>query len=155
MSTEISVNGLLAVERIALDVVVASMRPAFEEIGRIVQSRPGPTAAEIAQRLWMRELFSSTALGFGIALPHAHVHGLATPVAAFLRARAPIPFGSPDEQPVSEMLALLIPPGDTAARLELIASFVQLFSEHGFRAALRQCRDAHSVWRLFDDRLRV
>jgi mannitol/fructose-specific phosphotransferase system IIA component (Ntr-type) len=55
---------------------------------------------------------------------------------------------------VSDLLALLVPPKGTVSHLELLASFVQMFADHAFRAALGRCSDAHSVWRLFDERLR-
>ncbi len=154
MFATVRTAALLSKERVALDVPVSAMRPALEEIGRLLQGRQGPTAAEIAQALWKRELYSSTTLGNGIALPHAHLRGLRTPAAAFLRTRAPIPFGAPDGQPVSQMLALLVPAGNTSLRLDLLATFVQMFSERAFREQLSRRIDTHSVWCLFEERLR-
>jgi len=154
MHASVCIDGLLSIERIALDVPVSAMRPAFEEIGRMVRGRCGLAPSDVAELLWKRELYSSTTLGFGIALPHAPIGNFRKPMAAFLRAHKPIPFGAPDGQPVSDLLALLVPAGDKNLMLDLLASFVRLFSDPEFREALRLSKDAHGVWHLFDERLR-
>ncbi len=140
---------LLALDRIMLNAVVSSKQHAFDEIGRLAQPQRGPKAADIASRLWKRELRSSTALGYGIALPHAHVKGLTKPVAVFLRSKDPIAFDAPDGLPVTEVCALLVPKPATAEHFDLLTNFTRMFSDRRFRQALGGCREPLSIWQLF------
>jgi PTS system nitrogen regulatory IIA component len=138
---------------VALDAEVSSREQLFARIGWMVHARRGPTPPEIALHLMKREQRSPTALGHGVALPHAHVPGLRRPVAAFVRPRTPIPMCAPDARPVSDVFALLVPKPGMAAHLELLARLARLLREREFREALGRCTRAHEVERLFEQRL--
>ena len=144
---------LLTPLHVALNAEVSSRDQLFERIGWMIHARRGPTPPEVARHLMTRELRSSTALGHGIALPHADVPGLRRPVAAFVRPRTPISFDAPDGKPVTEVLALLVPRPGTAAHLDLLARLARLLRQREFRDALRECADAQQVERLFEQRV--
>lgn len=141
---------LLSLDRIALNVAVSSKQQAFEEIGRMVYTRRGPKAEEIATRLWKRESRSSTAQGYGMALPHAQVKGLSKPMAAFLRPKDPLAFDAPDGLAVTQVCALLVPKPATAEHFDLLTQLTLMFSDRRFRQLLGQCNASLSVWQLFE-----
>lgn len=141
---------ILSLERILLDAPVTSKQHAFEEIGQLVQLRHGPHPSEIARRLWGRELHGTTALGYGLAIPHAQVKGLKRPVAAFMRPRVPIAFEAPDGKPVSDLLALLVPKPAVPQDFALLARLSRMLSDRDFRQALGGCTEALRVWQLFE-----
>lgn len=141
---------LLSLDRIVLNASITSKQHAFEEIGRLVYARRGPKPEEIASRLWKRESRSSTAQGYGIALPHAQVKGLSKPVAAFLRPTEPIAFDAPDGIPVAQICALLVPKPATAEHFDLLTQLTLMFSDRRFRQMLGQCNAALGVWQLFE-----
>lgn len=141
---------LLSLDRIALNIAVSSKQQAFEEIGRMVYARRGPKPEEIASRLWKRESRSSTAQGYGMALPHAQVKGLSKPIAAFLRPKEPLAFDAPDGLAVTQMVALLVPKPATAEHFDLLTQLTLMFSDRRFRQMLGQCTEALSVWQLFE-----
>lgn len=141
---------LLSLDRIALNISVTSKQHAFEEIGRMVYTRRGPKPEEIANRLWKRESRSSTAQGYGIALPHAQVKGLSKPIAAFLRPKEPLAFDAPDGLPVTQVCALLVPKPATAEHFDLLTQLTLMFSDRRFRQLLGQCNASLSVWQLFE-----
>ena len=106
------------------------MEQLFARIGWMVHARSGPTPSEIASHLMKREQRGSTALGHGIALPHAHVTGLRRPVAAFVRTRAPISMITPDARPVSEVFALVVPKPGMQPTAEDIMAFCRQHMAH-------------------------
>ncbi len=146
----LSMKNLLAPECIALDLPLGSVEHSMEEAARVFHQGHGLRRSDVVQRLLKRERRQSTGLGYGIALPHADVHGLTRPVAAFLRARQPIPFQAPDRQPVRDLLVLLVPRPATAGHFELLSHYRRLLAQEPFRQRLAGCADGAGVWRLFE-----
>ena len=108
----------------------------MEEIARVVGERHGLHAVDVYASLVERERIGSTALGCGVAMPHARVKGLARPVAAFVRTRLAIPFDAPDVKPVTDVLVLLVPRQATDEHLLLLAQAAEMFCDHSFREDL-------------------
>ena len=59
--------------------------------------------------LAVRERLGSTAIGKGVALPHARSITVTRPHVAVARSRAGIPWGAPDDLPVTLVLLILTP----------------------------------------------
>lgn len=150
MIEPLRLHDVLSSERVLLNAPVTGMQQAFEAIGRLAGGTSGPLAAEIARRLWGRERHSSTALGYGVAIPHAQITGLRRPVAAFLRCNDPLPFQAPDGRPVFDVLAILVPKPAAPRHFALLADARHLMCHRDFRQALVSCTDAFSIWQLFE-----
>jgi PTS system nitrogen regulatory IIA component len=127
---------LLALEDILLDVDATTRDRVFVEIGRLIAARHGLREQAVVAGLAAREKLGSTALGLGVAIPHARVNGLAHPIAAFVRPRLAIPFDAPDAKPVSFLLFLLVPERATDAHLALLAQAASMFCDKAFRDRL-------------------
>ena len=134
---------------VLLGLEAATKERAFEHIARFIALRHGLCAASVHASLVEREKIGSTALGFGIAIPHARIKGLSRPIAAFVRTKFPLWFGAPDDKPVSDMLVLLVPQEVTDEHLQLLATAAQMFSDRGFRESLRVGADAAAVHSAF------
>lgn len=136
---------LFAPERVALGVPVADKAAALEEIGRLVQRRGGPRGAEVTRWLARREAHGSTALGAGSALAHAHLPRLPAPLAVYLRPRFPIAFDAPDDLPVTDLVALLVPRPATAGHFELLQRLRQRLRHPVLRLELARSDDALEI----------
>ncbi|HVO89364.1 MAG TPA: PTS sugar transporter subunit IIA [Casimicrobiaceae bacterium] len=122
---------------------------AVTELQRVQHVDP----ARALRALWRREQAGSTAIGRGIAIPHARVTGLAAPVSVLIRTRSPIPFEAPDHRPVYLALVILVPEdGDPEAHLQLLAEVVTLLGDRAFRDRLTSASDVRSVLRAFVER---
>ena len=102
----------------------------------------GEDGVRIRQALHERESRASTALGEGVALPHARLSGIEECRAAFLRVEHPVDFGAADGNPVDLVLALLVPEHDVNAQLQRLAEIAERFANPEYRNALRNARDA-------------
>ena len=149
MSESLFMKDILSLQRVVLDASVTSQAEAFEAIGQMVPLRGAAKPAEIAYRLAARERHGTTAMGYGLAIPHAQIKGLRRPLAVFLRPKRAIPFQAPDGKPVTDLLALLVPKPAVAQHFALLTDFTHLMLDRDFRNALAACVDSLEVWQLF------
>jgi PTS system nitrogen regulatory IIA component len=127
---------ILPRENIALDLDVSSKKRAFEQAGLIFENNCGIARSHVSDNLFARERLGSTGLGHGVAVPHGRIKGLKAPIAAFVRLNEPIPFESPDGEPVKLLVFLLIPDHVTQQHLEILSEVAEMFSDDAFRSGL-------------------
>ena len=106
---------------------------------------PGLPAGELAERLRERERLASTALGHGVAIPHARMASLGAARGAFVRLMEPVPFAAPDAHPVDLVFAMVVPEDDVAGHLAQLGEIAPRFSDAAFRDALRGADDDHAL----------
>lgn len=97
----------------AADVILGLGAPTkgavLQDLAAEAASRLGRPGAEILEALRARERLGSTALGRGVALPHARLEGDAPPIALFARLQRPVDFEARDEEPVDLVILVLWP----------------------------------------------
>lgn len=140
----------LGTEDILLDLEVAGRSQLFDALGCHMEREHGLKAALVVAGLDRREQLGSTALGEGIAIPHARVKDLERILIAYARMQSPISFDAPDGGPVTHVLALLVPKQATEEHLQILAEAAQQLSDRGFRQRLLTCATPEEVKRLFD-----
>ena len=136
---------ILPPENVALDLDVSSKKRAFEQAGLLFENNCGIARSIVSDNLFARERMGSTGLGHGVAVPHGRIKGLKTPLAAFVRLAEPIPFESPDGEPVNLLVFLLIPDHVTQQHLEILSEVAEMFSDEAFRAVLSTAPDPSAV----------
>lgn len=97
---------------------------------------------DILDALIERERLGSTALGFGVAVPHGHLPELQTPVAALLTLQNGVDFNSPDDVEVDVIFALLVPEDSNDDHLAILSQVASRFNNSDITDALRQCSAA-------------
>jgi PTS system nitrogen regulatory IIA component len=137
---------ILTPENVVLGLEVSSKKRAFEQAGLIFENNCGIARSVVSENLFARERLGSTGLGHGVAVPHGRIKELKAPLAAFVRLAEPIPFESPDGQPVNLLIFLLIPANVTQQHLETLSEIAEMFSDDGFRNALATDPDPASVF---------
>ena len=96
-------------------------------------------AKYVEHAIWERESTMSTAIGEGVALPHARLRDLDSPVLCFFRLKDPVDFGSPDNKPVSLLFLELTDANDDGMQLNLIAQVARFISSEKNRMRLLTC----------------
>lgn len=85
-----------------------------------------------------RENFGgSTAIGDGIALPHAINAGVSAPGISALTLRRGVDWGAPDGLPVDLLFMIAVPPGEDSLHLQILARLVNLLGQNALVDALR------------------
>ena len=150
MSEVERVAAWLQPEDILVDIPLRNSTHALELIADAVCARHDLDRGPVFRALSRREQAGSTGLGDGLAIPHARIAGIERPLTLLLRAREPIPFKAPDGEPVSLLLAILVPEhGDRNDHLQLLALVAKMLSSPGFRAQLETGADAARIAETF------
>jgi PTS system nitrogen regulatory IIA component len=124
-----------------------SKKRLFETIAQIVsEDQPTLPYDEVLDHLITREKLGSTGLGQGIAIPHCRVGHCDEPLGTLLTLEEPIPFDSPDDQPVDLLFVLLVPEEAHQEHLDILAEVARLFSQADYCARLRAARDNRALY---------
>jgi PTS system nitrogen regulatory IIA component len=97
----------------------------------------GVSARVIHDAVQEREKLGGTGVGDGVAIPHARVPGLETPMGVFARLEAGVDFEAADEQPADLVFLLLSPQEAGADHLKALAGVARTFRKPELRDALR------------------
>jgi PTS system nitrogen regulatory IIA component len=142
------IAAILPVEQIQLNVVATSKKRAFEQAGLLFENRLGIARDKIFDSLLARERLGSTGLGLQVAVPHGRIKGLKKASAALMRVQDPLPFESPDGQPVKLMIFLLVPESANQAHLDILSELAQMLSDKAVRERLCESDNPTDVHRI-------
>ena len=142
------VSRSLQPQHVELDVDIPDVKRALERAAEVICRAHGLDPAPVFRALWRREQIGSTAIGHGVALPHARISGIAEPLMLFTRPKYAIDFDAPDGRLVTRIWVILVPvEGSADDHLKLLASIVEACSDEGLRAHLDSAATADDVGR--------
>jgi PTS system nitrogen regulatory IIA component len=145
------ISKLLTPEHVLLDLDVSSKKRVFEQVGLMFENSHHLARSAVYDSLFAREKLGSTGLGHGIAIPHGRLKHFKETLTAFVRLKQPIPFDSPDGQPVQLIFAVLVPEHATETHLQILSELAQMFSDKTMREQLAACPDAAAAHRLLTE----
>jgi nitrogen PTS system EIIA component len=143
------VGRFLSNDDIVVGLDVPDKKRALEEAALLVGRRYQLNHAAIFRALWRREEIGSTALGHGIAIPHARIAGISEPIVLLVRTKLAIKFGAPDHQPVTILFVILVPEHANEEHLRILATVSEMFSDKAFRDRLGAATEPAAIQRLF------
>ncbi len=100
----------------------------------------------ILQALVEREALRTTAVGNGIAFPHARLENLTRAIFAVATLKNPVQFG---DQPVNIVCLTLVPVSDPSISLKLMAQFSRTLMDESTRKQVLEARDPKTLETLF------
>jgi len=139
---------LLSPEDVRVDLEVSSKKRLFEQVGLLFENQHGLARSVVFDSLFAREKLGSTGLGQGVAIPHGRIKGLKDALGAFVRLAQPVPFESPDANPVSLVFVLLVPEKATEKHLQILSELAQMFSDKALRESMSRAPDAAALHQL-------
>jgi PTS system nitrogen regulatory IIA component len=126
-------------------------REALRELAEAMAAAvPGLAGAELLDLLLEREKLGTTAMGDGIAIPHARIESLDRLLASFGRSRGGIDFESVDGRPTRLFFLLVAPGREGSAHLLTLARLSRLLSGEEFRAKLLAIDSTDELFRAFE-----
>ncbi len=100
---------------------------------------------KLVEALMSRESLGSTAIGQGVAIPHAKSDSVEKLVAAFGLSRKGVDFDSLDGEPAYIFFLLVAPQDSAGPHLKALARISRLLKDKYFRDSLRACTDDKAV----------
>jgi len=107
--------------------------------------------AKLIEALMGRESLGSTAIGQGVAIPHAKCDCVTKLIAAFGIARKGVDFDSLDGESVYLFFLLVAPQDSAGPHLKALARISRLLKDKYFRESLRGCQDTAAVIRIISE----
>lgn len=141
---EAIVNDLRADDR---DSTIVELLEALERAGKVKPEH----REDIILALLKREAVASTALGHGVAIPHAKTRSVSDFCGALGIARDGIDFAASDRQPVTVVFLFLSPEHAISGHLQLMAHIAGLARNPRYLSLLRTARNTKEVEALIAD----
>lgn len=136
------ISPLITPDTTLLDVAFSSKKQLFEHAGNVFARQYPLKPTDVYQSLNERERLGSTGLGYGIAIPHGRIKGLAHAAGAFYRLQAPLEFEAPDGKPVTLCFILLVPKEADEQHLQILGELAQMFGDETMRARMHAVKNA-------------
>ncbi len=134
----IHIRDILTLDRTLYSVVVNSKKKALELIAdTIANSVLSVESHTIFDALIARERLGSTAIGHGIALPHARLEQIDQILGCFIFLKESIDFDAEDHIHVDMLFAFIVPQKSTIEHLELLTSIAHIFLQESTRKNLQ------------------
>lgn len=130
---------------VVLDLDVGTKRGLLQALAARAAQRLARPEPEILRALEDREALGSTALGRGVALPHARLAGDDPPVILFARLHRPIDYEARDEEPVDLAILVLWPEAEAEGFLPALSDTCRALREPQALRRLRGARSAEEV----------
>jgi len=105
----------------------------------------------VLARMQEREELGSTGFGRGVAIPHARIPDVTTPMAVFLRLEAPVAFEAADDMPVDLVFGLLSPEQGGVVHLHALAAISRLMRDEKMHVALSDAPSDEALYALISN----
>ena len=136
------ISSLLNPGSVIADHSFTSKKKLFEHAAGLFEELKGLKRQEVFDSLFERERLGSTALGYGVAIPHGRIKGLGEAAGAFYRINPPLEFDSPDGLPIGLCFILLVPQNADDQHLQILGELAQMLGDAGMRERLMNCNPA-------------
>lgn len=118
----------LSAKTFAVALETADRDEAIAQLCRLAGQSANLNIDDLTRRVLEREQVASTGLPGGIAVPHARLPGLRSPVVAVGRARPGIDFDASDGKPAALIFLIVTTEGDHQSQLEILADIAATFA---------------------------
>jgi PTS system nitrogen regulatory IIA component len=125
---------------------VNSKKQAIQELAAKAAKLTGQNERSVFEVLLQREKLGTTAVGYGVAIPHGKLPKLEKLFGMFARLDRPVDFDALDGQPVDLIFLLLAPEAAGADHLKALARVARLLRDGETVRKLRDSRDAEALY---------
>jgi PTS system nitrogen regulatory IIA component len=145
-TTMIDLSDLIRPDAVLPSLKAGSKKQVLQALAEKAASIAGLPEKAILDALIQREKLGSTAVGGGVAIPHARLPGIERIFGLFAHLARPVDFESLDEQPVDIAVLMLAPEAAGADHLKALARIARVLREPGVVARLRASFDATALY---------
>lgn len=145
----LSLNRILA--RLTSQSVIAKAelnhsKKLFELGGLLLASEPNLDSSEFQNLLSKREMLGSTALGDGVAIPHAVSQKINHPVLAVITLKAGIAFDAPDHKLVDIFICMMLPEQSQTENEDTLKKIAKMAQNEPLKKAIRNSQTSPELY---------
>jgi PTS system nitrogen regulatory IIA component len=143
-----NIDSILVPERTICSLRASSKKRAFELAAKHINlSVPHLETVDVYRGLIEREKLGSTAVGDGIAIPHCRLEGCGSITGSLFVFEDPVDFLAHDDEPVSIMFVLLVPPSETTEHLATLGMLAERLQIKTYRKGLITARNNEELYK--------
>ena len=116
-----NINDMLSDDAFLVNFKGTSKKQVLEELSKLAESKIGINSRSLLENLTKREKLGSTAVGNGIAIPHANVTNIDKPYVFVSTLVNGLDFNSSDDMPVDIIFLLIAPDNKGSEHLQALA----------------------------------
>ncbi len=138
------------------DLAASTRRDAIEELCRTVAENSSAVGAdELISAVRAREEIMGTGLGSGIAVPHARLKDLDTPIIAFGRSKTGMDWDAPDGVPARCIFMILTPEEEEGMQVQILAALARCALRKDVHDRIDASEDGEELYRALTEALRA
>lgn len=146
------ITDLLKSAAIELNADVSNKSEAIDKLIALHQAAGNLMDSEkFKEDILKREEHSTTAIGEGIAVPHAKSSAVKTPSLSFITVPAGVDYSAPDGKK-TDLLFMIAATEDGDVHLEILSRLMVMLMDADFANAIRNAKSAEEVLKLIDDK---
>jgi len=129
-------------ELVDMDIHGGTPEECISQLASRIQTAHGLDPRPIVQAVMAREAQLPTAIGKGVAVPHARLPTLTRTIIAIGRSNRPISFAAPDKNPVRLVFLILTPAAAPLEQLRVLSRVATLINNETLRRRLFRAKSA-------------
>ena len=146
------ITDLLKSTAIELNANVSSKSEAIDKLVALHQAAGNLTDSEkFKEDILKREEHSTTAIGEGIAVPHAKSSAFKNPALSFITVPSGVDYNAPDGKK-TDLLFMIAATEDGDVHLEILSRLMVMLMDADFANAIRNAKSAEELLKLIDDK---
>ena len=122
-----------------------SKKQVLEKLSKLAEIKLGINPRSLLEYLIKREKLGSTAVGNGIAIPHANVDNIDRPYVFVCTLFDGLDFNATDDIPVDIIFLLIAPNNNNSEHLQALALISRLLRNKELTTKLRGCKNTESA----------
>ena len=149
-----NINEMLSDDAFLINFDGTSKKQVLEELSKLAEIKLGINSKILVENLTKREKLGSTAVGNGIAIPHANVFNIDKPHVFVSTLVNGLDFNSTDDIPVDIIFLLVAPDDQGSEHLQALALISRLLRNKELTTKLRGCKNSESALAVISQSIR-
>ena len=149
-----NINDMLSDDAFLVNFEGTSKKQVIDELCKLAEFKLRINSRLLLENLTKREKLGSTAVGNGIAIPHANVATIDRPFVFVSTLVNGLDFNSTDDLPVDIIFLLIAPDNKGSEHLQALALVSRLLRNKELTTKLRGCKTAESALAVISQSIR-
>ena len=149
-----NINDMLSAESFLLNFDGTSKKQVLNELTKLAEKKLKINPRNLLENLTKREKLGSTAVGNGVAIPHANVEHIDKCYVFVSTLSTGLDFNATDDQPVDIVFLLIAPDKNGSEHLQALALISRLLRNKELTTKLRGCKSTESALAVISQTIR-
>ncbi len=149
-----NIKDMLSDKSFLVNFEASSKKNVLDELSKLAEKDIKIDSRILLETLTRREKLGSTAVGNGIAIPHANCPDIDKPKVFVALLSNSLDFNANDDQPVDIIFLLLAPDNSGSEHLQALALVSRLLRNKDLTTKLRGCKNTESAFAVISQSVR-